>query len=309
MPEASLFHSLSYEVSESSAVEDVIKSLEANSRLLKEAAGLLSELVPGLMIEARRVSIVELSQASPLKEVFALAVFLSFQKDLEDEVPKLVDMLTGIGVSGEYDTLTTVVVLIIVIYSISGIADRVFPKRDKKSLEKVRKSLLAKLASALRQPVESVRDRVAVWISTRKQKQVLSAAQRFFAPARGRGARITFKDGTEAFGADAVAIAQAVAGFPVEEDAQEKPATENTFLRSARIVLHAMDRDRRGKGWAGHIPDVFDDRVPMDLAKEINPESIFGRDEIIGDVLISSEEDKDGNMTPKSILLLQAYLQ
>jgi hypothetical protein len=73
-----------------------------------------------------------------------------------------------------------------------------------------------------------------------------------------------------------------------------------------RIILHAMDSDSKRRGWAGHIPALIDDRIPMHLEKSISPHTIFGKREISGDILLTHEEDEKGDMQPKEFLLIQA---
>jgi hypothetical protein len=64
--------------------------------------------------------------------------------------------------------------------------------------------------------------------------------------------------------------------------------------------------DHTGKvGWAGHIPALFEERVPMKLDKSIDPESLFTKTEIIGDVLIQYDVAEDGKKTPSEFHLLR----
>jgi hypothetical protein len=66
-----------------------------------------------------------------------------------------------------------------------------------------------------------------------------------------------------------------------------------------------MDRDRGKVGWAGHIPALFEERVPMKLDKSIDPEALFTKTEIIGDVLIQYDVADDGKKTPSEFHLLR----
>lgn len=65
-------HYVEYDVSEEVPVEDIVKSLIANERLLRQAAVALEALFPGVKIKPTRGSLLTLSQGSPLKELFAL---------------------------------------------------------------------------------------------------------------------------------------------------------------------------------------------------------------------------------------------
>jgi hypothetical protein len=109
--------------------------------------------------------------------------------------------------------------------------------------------------------------------------------------------------------AKAVALAQSAAGLPFDSEGEEdKPKTSAEFHRNVRIILHAMDSDSKKRGWAGHIPDLIDDRIPMHLEKSVSPTSIFGKRDLRGDILLTREEDEKGDMQPKEFLLIQAYM-
>lgn len=308
--DAVLYHGVEYDVVRPVAVEDVIKSLEANARLIHRSTFLLTRLFPGIRIETGTVSVRSLSQESPLKELFALATIVTFQEDLQKEVPELFEKLTGVHVSDSYDTVLTVLVLLIAIYGIDKAYETLFPGRDKKDIAETKESLLARAASATGVAAERIREAMTVLFTGRQHRATVLASQKMFAPTRGQApAPIRSPQGEVLIPAPTVAIAQAAAGIPYEgSEEEEKPRKESDFKRNVKIVLHAMDRDHKRTGWAGHVPGLFDDRIPMDLEKSQNPDALFGRSEITGDILLISEEDEEGVMHPKNFLLVQAYL-
>lgn len=142
---------------------------------------------------------------------------------MEKEVPELLRSLVGDVIPPEYNTLVTVIVMLIAIYGISKAMDRIFPERGK--------------------------------------------------------------------------------GHITATDA-DLPAISTEFHQNVRIIFHAMDRDRKRLGWAGHVPSLFDERIPMHLEKALEPSSIFGKNEVKGDILLTREEDKNGDMQPKEFLLI-----
>lgn len=309
--DATLLHGMQYDVIKPVAVEDVIKSLEANAKLINRSTVLLAELFPGIKFESATVSVRSLSQESPLKEIFALALVVAYQKELEAEVPALFEKLTGIHVSSSYDTLLTVLVMLIAIYGIDKAYETLFPGRDKKEITDTQGSLLAKASAVTGIAAERIRDAVGVLFTGRTHRATVIASQKLFAPTRGQlPSAIRTPQGEVLVRANAVALAQSAAGIPYEgSDDDEKPRQDSDFKRNVTIVLHAMDRDRKKTGWAGHVPGLFDERIPMDLEKSLDPDTLFGKSEINGDILLITEEDEEGAMRPKNFLLVQAYLK
>lgn len=304
-----LRHGVEYEIVEAVAVDDLVRSIEAHARLLRKSGDLLSDLVPGLRIEPKQVSVVSLSQQSPLKEMFAFAVIMSYQKELEGEVPELIETLTGTQISDQHDTLVTVLVMLIAIYGISKAFDALFPGRSRDNLDQAREGLLSKATALTGIAAKRILAAVEVLFTGHSNRVLVSASQKVFAPTRGQAnAAIRDNSGVVLVPPAAVRDAQSVSGIPFETEDEDGPKSHSEFHRDVRIILHAMDKDQKRRGWAGHCPDLFDDRIPMHLEKTQKPEDIFGKSEVRGDILLTSEEDENGDMKPKEFLLIQAYL-
>lgn len=299
-----LAHALEYDVTEPVAIEDLIKSLEANARLLRSAASLMEMVTTGLKIEVRKIHVTHLSQGSPLKELLAFAIYVTHQDDLEKEVPELLRSLVGDVIPSEYNTLVTVIVMLIAIYGISKAMDRIFPERGKGHIIATIKRLANWVAEITGVAVERVLSATEVLFTGRSRRVLVAASQRVLAPTRNQeGAAIRVIDGEVLVPPETVAEAQPAAGLPVEDDA-DLPAISTEFHQDVRIIFHAMDRDRKRLGWAGHVPSLFDERIPMHLEKALDPSAIFGKDEVMGDILLTREEDKNGDMQPKEFLLI-----
>lgn len=307
--EITLRHGVEYDIVEPVAVDDLIKSIEAHARLMKTATELLSELVPGLQMETKRVSVLQLSQQSPLRELFAFSVIMTYQKELEKEVPALIETLTGVEISDQYDTLVTVLVVLVAIYGVSKAFDLLFPGRPKDNLVEAKESLAKRAAAMLGTTYDRVVAAIEVIFTGRSSRVLVGASQKVFAPTRNHPLASIRDDRQQVLvSPSATRDAQAASGLPYEPEGDDEPVSSSEFHRNVRIILHAMDRDRKKRGWAGHCPDLFDDRIPLHLEKSISPEGIFGKDEIRGDILLTSEEDEEGKMVPKEFLLIAAYM-
>jgi len=310
MVDVTLWHGIEYDVEAPVAVEDLIKSLEANAKLLHRTGDLLADLFPGLKFESKQISVVRLSQESPLSELFAYATVMAYQKDLEKEVPHLIEQLTGVHVASDYDTLVTVMVMLIAVHGVSKAFDALFPGRDKTAIAQTHESLLHRVSALTGVAAVRIGQALNVLFTGRQHRGTVLASQRVFAPTRGQpNASIRARNGTQLMAPEAVSLAQSASGIPYEGSAEEEaPRTASEFYRNVKIILHAMDKDRKRTGWAGHVPSIFDDRIPMHLEKTQNPEAIFGKSDVMGDILLTREEDENGDMQPKEFLLVQTYL-
>jgi hypothetical protein len=300
----SLWHTVRYDIDGHSSVTAIAESLIANERLAKEAVLLLEAFIPGLLIESSTVSVRYVAQESPLKQAFVVALVAAYQKQLEKEIPAVITELTGINVSERYSTLLTILVMIIAVYGISKVVELLFPSRGKGELDKTYFSLTLVAGNLVHATPREIDTAVRARYSGKKIAQLTSMVRGFFTPTAGRAnARIVGPDGSEI---ENKALAQ-IPQLALPETIEPSEQTETQFEYNRRIVIHAMDRDRGKVGWAAHIPALFADRVPMKLDKTIDPQSLFTKKQITGDVLIVYKVDEAGNRVPSEIHLLRIH--
>jgi hypothetical protein len=300
--ETSLNHFVEYDLDGISSVAAVAESLIANERLAKEAALLLEALVPGLIIERTNVSVRRVVQESPLKEAFVVALVATFQPKLEHDLPTIITDLTGVVVPEHYHTVLSLFVMIIAVYGISKAIDLLFPSNSKKELDEDYKNLVLVAGDLINIPPPQIETAVRARYSRRRISQVTSLVRGYFAPTTGREkARIVAPDGSEI---SAPALKE-IPHFAIPQTIGDTEKTETQFENNKRIILHAMDRDRGKLGWAAHIPSLFEDRVPMKLDKTIDPEALFTKRQVTGDVLVVYNIDEEGNRIPSELHLLR----
>lgn len=296
-------HSVEYDMDGRASVGAVAQSLIAHERLAKEAVLLLEAYFPGLTVEAATVSVRHVQQHSPLKAAFAVAVVAAFQPKLEKDIPAIIKDISGIAVPEHYNSLVTVLVMMIAIYGISKAIEILFPDRKKTNLDEDYKSLTIIAGDIINTSPETIDAAVRGRFSGKKPSQLASFVKGFFAPAEGHPeAKIVGANGTAQINSKAL---QEIPLLAIPDAPEPQETTDNAFENDRRIVIHAMDMDRSKSGWAGHIPDLFEDRVPMKLDKTIDPQSLFAKRQIIGDVLIGYDVNDAGERTPREIHLLR----
>ena len=114
MTEIRLPLSIVYQTEGVTPVSDIISALQATDDLVKDAVSLLPSLYGGLKIEQSSLNVRTLSQESPLREYFLLSLIVAFQDDLSEEVPAMLEDLFNITVDERFDTIVTVLFMIVV---------------------------------------------------------------------------------------------------------------------------------------------------------------------------------------------------
>jgi hypothetical protein len=262
---------------------------------------LLEALIPGLVIERAEASVRLISHESPLKQAFIVAVVAAYQKDMARDVPIIFKDLTGMEVPEQYQTILTVVVMMIAAYGISKAIERLFPTRKTDKIDENFRNLTIVAGDLIQVPPSEVEATIRGRLADKNQAKLGKAIRNFFAPTIGKEGSTIFGGGSEI---SSPALAQ-IPNFSTAEAESEGDATESAFENNQRIIIHAMDRDRGKLGWAGHIPALFEERVPMKLDKTIDPEALFTKTEVMGDVLIQYDIGDDGKKTPAEFHLLR----
>lgn len=294
----SVRHSLTYSTTRDVPVSVVARSLLANEALVIASIRILERCVPGLEVSSISVKVAELSNSSPLKELLIAALVLTFQKDLVTEVPELIEKITGHTVPGHYDTLVTVLVLVAAIYAISTAVERLTPGRPlKKLMEEYeqKKRIVSELIGVDKEVLERyTADRIGT------DKSFVSKICDFFAPAKLEPGTAILSPGGEAVSADAIAEIPDI-GF----DGIHEEDVDVYELRTVVVDIHRSDRDENKHGWRAVVASVSSKKVRMELAADINPEDLWGKSSVIGDVIVIEGRLPDGSIGPRTYQLLR----
>jgi hypothetical protein len=294
----SVRHSLTYSTTRDVPVSVVARSLLANESLVIASIRILEKCVPGLEVSAISVKVAELSNSSPLREVLLATLFLTYQQDLVTEVPELIQKLTGYTVPGHYDALVTVLVLATALYTINATVERLMPgKQLKKLIEEYeeKKRLLSELIGVEKETLERyTAERIGA------DRAFFSRVWDFFAPAKLEpGAAILSNGGTVS--------ADVIAEIP-EAAFTEIPQSFDPYeLRRVTVDIHRSDRDENKHGWRAVIESVSPRKVRMELAPDINPQGLWGKTSVVGDVLVIEGSLPDESIGPRTYQLLKLY--
>lgn len=278
-----------YETPGATSIRDLIVALQAADTLIHDGIALLPTFVPGVDIQGSAVNVRTLTQESPLRELFLVALIVAFQDDLESEIPPMVENLFNIEVPDSYDTLLTIVVLTILFYGVAFAKDAAArfasdgPARAQ--LDKVIRELAEKTGKT-EVEVRAILD--AKYSKPAPVKALVKAAKNFFRPShmQSNSAVVVDRERIEP---------QVVADVPFADDADADEDFERFQpLYDVELEIHAQDRDKQSTGWAAVIRGVTEARLRMKLIAPLEPHDIWNKDVVRGDVTLISRMTAEG---------------
>jgi hypothetical protein len=302
MADAAIFrHGLEYPDNKGIPLSDIAATLLAQERLLPIVSEILEGALPGLHIEGIGASLDEMHQGS-LTETFFIAILAVYQKDLEREVPELIQAITGVAVDARFDTIVTVLFMV-ALYAATKLLIDATKKPEANSAALTQElEVYVRLAATNMGVSPEVIEQIASRSASKRRLSAIRGAIDMFRPAkRGANGRILplalpelSKTAVSEF-PDAIALA--------ELDAHTVPIP----IPSGRLRIRAVDRDRSDRGWAGKL--LYDGhvtrRLPIKLAPGLDPEEMAGSPEVDIEGLLEAQPQKDGTIKPVRIHVLR----
>ncbi len=289
MAEIHLPLSITYETNGVTPIADVIASLKATEDLVTDAISLFPSLIDGLRIEESSLNVRTLSQESPLREILILSIFVTFQQELEEEVPALIEDIFNISVSDRYDTLLTVAFLVVAFYGASLAVDTV-KKTFSDSLPRSKfEDLIGVLSEETGKPKSELREIIdARFAKPAALKRVVSSAKRVFLPSqRERNVPVVFDR-------DRIST-ETIREIPYVGEAEEKADFDRYKpMYDVQLELHAQDRDRSATGWAAVASEVTSRRLKVKVLDPVEPAEMWGEDTVRANIVVVSKLTSDG---------------
>ncbi|MBA3034022.1 MAG: hypothetical protein KKF85_13540 [Gammaproteobacteria bacterium] len=297
--EISYLHSLEYSTKGDVPVSVVAKNLLANERLIHESVRVLGDCIDGLQVQKITVKVAHVSNTSPLKEVFALALFVTYQKDLEKEVPTILQQVFGYQAPNGMEALVTVTVLLVAMYIINTAVERLFPGKEVKRLKEEYEIKLLELARMTGIDASTIEANLKKRLSEGKLKSLIKKAYEFFSPAKAETDAEILVKGEVAVPRDAIDE------IPTEIEIAQTEAKNVYELSDVEIDIHRSDIDYAQSGWIAVIDEVSDKRKKLVLSPDLAPADLFGVKKIRGDVLVIEEMSDEGEYVIKEFHLMK----
>lgn len=71
---------------------------------------------------------------------------------------------------------------------------------------------------------------------------------------------------------------------PTQENTEEEQAYDNID-----VYIYASDRDKTNSGWAGIVPELFEQRVKFELGEAVDPNALHGRRKVTANIVVYSQ--------------------
>ncbi len=290
MAEIRLPLSIIYETEGVTPVSDIIAALQAANEISKDVVSLLPSFIEGLKIDASSLNVRSLTQESPLREYFVLALVVAFQSDLKAEVPPMLEDLFNVHISENYDSLATVIFMIVLFYG-SSLAVDAIKKAFTKSLPRAKLDELIELlavetgrtASDIRSIVESRFEKPAA------TSRLLGYVGQFFLPSqKARNAPISFDRDT--------VPSETIREIPYSGSGEEEKQDFSRYKPYAGIdlYLHAQDRDKSATGWAAVASAISPERIKVRVLDPVKPSDLWQHDHVKADVVVVEKLTANG---------------
>lgn len=292
-------HHVTYEFDGRATVKEVADALVAQDRLVREALSVLEEVFPDLTFEAAKIAVRGVSQDSPLRTYLEAMVVAVYAPGLGEDVPDILNTLFGVDVPDGYDSVVSVLVLLIAVWGIDWVRAKMFPGKKEPELLSERERLLVAAATQASVTRDQMEEAIESTLSKHK-RSVMKAATDFLSPAKRHKADSVTVPGAEIRRA-------AIEAIPSDIDlAQYEPPSEMDVHEGVMVEFRAHDLDKN-KAWAATIAAVANGRKPLHLAPDLEAETLFQRRRVKADVLVTSLRDQDGDYIPALYYLQRVY--
>lgn len=293
--------SIEYKTAQAVPIPEIIDSLRSLQIVLEDAGRNLENFVPGLTVQKLDIRVQEITHGS-LKELLFVGLFYAIQEDLDKNMPQIFEDLTGIAVAEKYETLLVVLSLTAIVYGADYVQKLLLNTTQDTPIRVFKKSLIRDLARETgksKKDVEQILDKR--YGAKSKLKQLGHTAVRFFQPSKSQG------DAAIAVGKKIIIPSKTVRDAPADYlyESTEKLEKSNRHDR-VKLEIHAQDKDRDASGWAAIPIGLHDKRLKLKLLDAARPEQLWGKDSIVGDIMLVSKR-VGLDFEPNEIHLTQIY--
>lgn len=304
MTETVFKHGLYYPDAHKLSLSDIAATLTAHERLLPVVRSILEHAISGIEVQSISIELDDITRSS-LSEAFFVAIFVVFQKDLEKDVPAIIQSLTGYHIDGSYDTIVTVLFMVALYAGTMKLLGKGHKgKEAPASINLTFNNYLDMAASQLGVPTETVQKAVEAAIPKQRLPSVMRAAIDLFRPAKrgGNGGMVPLNL-PPVPAADIAEFPSEVALAELEDDTVPIP------VPMGEIRLRAVDRDKSERGWAGVLTseNLKTKRLPVRLYPTVDREMLASLDHATVEAIVECVQQDGGGLKPKRIHILSIH--
>ncbi|MCY1396595.1 hypothetical protein D9M71_115730 [compost metagenome] len=285
-------HEIYFSTKNEVPIADVVTSLLAFERIIKQSPQVLSALT-GAEIEHIEVFVEELHSGS-LDTKYLLKLFFKDEEELEKFLASIRDKLKEHPMVRT--TLLTAVIAGMVGYGLYAAAKIVNSPEAAATIQANNNVIINIGAGEVDMTPEQFT--AVVHAAIRDKKALAKDSVRFMAPARtDPDSQVEF-DGNPNIVIPKETVRVAPSSIDVERDKHEEA------LPDVDLHIRATNLDSTTSGWAGLIPGIIDRRLPLELAEGVDPKDVASKFKVRADVTVIYEpKGKAKKLTPVRIIL------
>lgn len=303
MGETVFNHGFYYPDNHDIPLSDIAATLIAHERLLPVVSHILEKSLQGLTVQKISINLDDIKRSS-LSETFFVAIFVVFQDELGEEVPAIIERITGYNIDDRYDTIITVLFLIALYAGTTKLLGKLKKEgaAPPPSIHGDYNTYINIAARDLNVSRERIQAAVESALGPKRLPSVMRAAIDLFRPAkRGGNGRII------PLGLPEISQ-QSVSEFPSDVAlAEMEDDTVPLAFPDATLRIRAIDRDKSDRGWAGILEaeGVKTKRLPVKLYPTIDREALAALRVAQVEAILESSITEDGETKPKRIHILK----
>ena len=299
--EKNLPHVIEYTGEGRLSLSDIADALLAQETLVTYLPKIMEDTMPGLTVEKVRIYLKD-AETGSLRKEFMIALVLAFQGDLNKEVAGGIKEMTGIEIIEKYQTVTTLLVILVALYGARFVYHKLRGKDapPPASIQGDYNRVINITAKHLHITPDALDQAVGASVDAQAPGVIARATARFMKPAKKMDAAPI-----KAFD-DEVISREAVQEFPVEAELlnDDRPMMP---LPDVRLQILALDRQKRTTGWAATFPDkeISAARISMDLYPTVDLDELRTAEMVRADVIIEQRPGEKGRLRPARIHLVR----
>ncbi|WP_119048104.1 hypothetical protein [Acinetobacter pittii] len=261
-----------YDTKDGIPIEDAIEQLKALNKIIGKQAAVVSS-VANATIERTEIFVNELIEGS-WQEKLCIRLFFKSEEDYE----KFKNAAGNVDMKDWIKVVLAMGFGAFMLYSIQQMQ----PKKEEKPqihVEINNNSGVVSLGKSIDLSEEQINK--VLEKNSKPNKADKQAALDVMNPAKNGGATQVKMAGYEQ-----LTIPQSeFKSLPDEVPSQEGTERE-TNHSNTDIYIYASDRDKSTLGWAGIVPDLFENRVKFELAEGVNPNTLHGQRKVKADIVV-----------------------
>lgn len=301
MPLIQFEHEIEFTNKGAIPVSDVASSLLANETLLRNAGFLYGRLIDGLSVEAVNIHFRNATHSSPLKELFIGGLIVTYQEDLQKEIPLILQKVINKNIPEEYGATLTILFFVLALYGGEYLYKRYVGDKTPKNLSEGYNKTIVYAQNYFQISEDKIREEVEDFIKGTRKLSIGNAVKRIIIPVK-REPEAIIRSGDLQINRAQINETPSLVDLEYEDDYE---ITES--LIGVDIEIRAIDMDKNSQGWAGVIKGVYERRLKMVIFPSLDKAKLFGRETIKGDVMVRLRKQADGDYLPYEFHLLNLY--